>query len=95
MFTEAGKQSDFMKKSRLMYIIDIGLIISFFFIFITGVIKFPGLVQKLGIKHSSLPIYQINLLHDYMGIAMGVLFLLHLLLHWKWLFVMTKELIKK
>ncbi|MBN2202822.1 MAG: DUF4405 domain-containing protein [Candidatus Aenigmarchaeota archaeon] len=84
-----------MEKSRFLYIVDIGLIISFFFIFTTGLIKFPGLVQKLGIRHSSLPIYEINLLHDWMGIVMSLLVLIHLVLHWKWLVVMTKGLVKK
>ena len=84
-----------MDKSKLNYWIDVGLIISFLIAAVTGVLKFPGLLPSLGISYSSLPMRQITRAHDWWGIVMTVLVLVHLFLHWKWLVVMTKSLFKK
>jgi len=82
-----------MKQSHLNYIIDIGMGISFLACFITGVVKFPGLLRSLGINRQALPLYGISVLHDWSGVAMGLLVLTHLVLHWRWIVCMTKRLI--
>ena len=82
-----------MDWNKIKYIIDIGLIITFFSSFVTGLIKFPGLFQFVGISDLVLPMLQVNLLHEWSGIIMGLLVLMHLILNRKWLFVMTKEIL--
>lgn len=83
-----------MNKNELNYWIDIGLVISFFICFVTGVIKFRDLWLKLGIDSSNLYFKSINSLHDLSGMILGMLVIIHLILHWKWLIVMTKKRIK-
>lgn len=84
-----------MKRTFLNYIIDIGLIVSFMMSFTTAIIKFPGFLPKIGVNPASVPIYQISVIHDWSGIAMGVLVMVHLVLHWKWIVAMTKRTLPK
>ena len=37
-----------MNRNKLNYLVDLGLAISFFSVFITGLIKFPGLIRVIG-----------------------------------------------
>lgn len=80
-----------LERSKLLYIVDLGLAISFFSLFITGLIKFPRLIQFFGIMQQALPIYEINIIHDWSGIIMGILVLVHLALHWRFLVAWTKR----
>ena len=49
------------KKPILNYLIDLGLVISFLAVFITGVIKFPGFLDILGINRGNFPMYEVSL----------------------------------
>ena len=84
-----------MNKARLNYFIDIGLGISFLLVFITGIIKLPGLLQSLDISHLTLPMKNITMLHDRAGIAMGILVIIHLILHWRWIVSMTRDIFRR
>ena len=82
-----------MNKAKLNYWIDIGLAISFFVCFITGLIKWPGLIKIIGTSaYKILHVKNISMLHDWSGLVMGLLVLLHLALHWKWIVCMTKDI---
>ena len=85
-----------MNKGKLNYWIDIGLAISFFVCFFTGLGLWPGLIKILGtstyrIIHTS----NIATLHAFSGLVMGLLVLVHLILHWNWIISMTKSIFKK
>ncbi|MBN2422244.1 DUF4405 domain-containing protein [Candidatus Woesearchaeota archaeon] len=84
-----------MDKTKLNYFIDLGLAVSFILVFITGVIKFPKLLPSLGIRYSYLPMNLFTVIHDWSGIAIGIFVLLHLILHWKWIVCMTKNMVNK
>ncbi len=84
-----------VNRAKLNYVIDVGLGVSFFLVFITGLVKFPGLVQFFGISRGSLPSLQSSTLHDWSGVVMGLLVLIHLILHWKWIVCMTKSIFSK
>ncbi|MFX1536410.1 MAG: DUF4405 domain-containing protein [Promethearchaeota archaeon] len=86
------------RKNRNMtnYFINWGLVLSSVIVFITGVIKFPGFLQFLRIKpRALLPMYEINLLHDWVGLVAGVLVLVHFALHWTWVVSTTKLFVFK
>ena len=81
-----------MNKTKLNYWIDIGLAISFLICFITGLIKWPGLIKLIGTStYKILYVKNISLLHDWSGLIMGILVLTHLVLHWKWIVSVTKS----
>ena len=85
-----------MNRTKLNYWIDIGLAISFLICFITGLIKWPGLIKIIGVSaYKVLHVKNISILHDWSGLIMGLLVLVHLALHWKWLVCVTKSMVKK
>lgn len=80
-----------MRRDLLIWLVDLGLAISFILVAITGVIKFPGLPQVIGMRYKDLPISELSMLHDWSGIALIVLVLIHLILNWNWIVVTTKR----
>ena len=85
-----------MNRTKLNYWIDIGLAISFVICFITGLIKWPGLIQIIGTSaYKALHVKNISTLHDWSGLIMGIIVLLHLALHWKWIVCVTKSMFKR
>lgn len=82
-------------RTKLNYWIDIGLMASFSICFYTGLLKWPGLVKIIGVSaYNFLQIKNVSLLHDWSGLIMGLLVLVHLALHWKWLMAVTKNIFK-
>lgn len=80
-----------MEKDKLIYIVDIGLFISFILVAVTGIIKFPGLMQAVGMSYGNFPKSEFSMLHDWSGIALTLLVLIHIILHWDWIVVTTKR----
>jgi hypothetical protein len=81
-----------MDKSRLNYLIDLGMAITFILAFFTGVIKMPEIFRLIAGSGVRLPMAQISFVHDWSGIAMGILVFAHIVLHWNWMICMTKRL---
>ncbi len=79
-------------KKYFGYLVDIGMLISFLIILITGVMKFPA----FSISRELLYNYSVLFLtlHDWSGIALSVLALTHVILHWKWIIEMTKRTVR-
>jgi hypothetical protein len=84
-----------MHKAQLKYIIDIGLAVSFLLCFVTGMIKFPGLLRGTGATRHVLPMRDLTLLHDWTGVLMGLLVLAHLALNYRWIITMTRQIFGK
>jgi hypothetical protein len=84
-----------MNKAKLNYWIDVGLAVSFIISFTTGIFKFPGLTKYFIAVYRIIPGYQMAKIHDFSGLIMGLLVLAHLILHWKWIVAMTKNIFKK
>ena len=82
-----------IKRNTVLYIIDLFLLILICISFITGLIKFPGLLRNIGIDYLNIPFHSISLIHDWSGLFMGILIFIHLILHWKWMVQMTKKII--
>jgi len=74
-----------MELNKIKYIINSLLIIVFILSSFTGLIKFPGLLNSIGLNYISLPFYYINLIHDYSGLILLILIIIHLIIHWRWL----------
>lgn len=85
-----------MNRTKLNYWIDVGLAISFLISFITGLIKWPGAVNVIGVSvYRALNIRKISMLHDRSGLVMSILVIVHIVLHWKWIVAVTKSFFKK
>jgi len=86
-----------MNRKNINYFVDLGLVFTFLASFGTGIIKvlvkYPEILRFLGIR--SLRMHTISRVHDLSGVLMGTLVLIHLLLHWRWLFTTTKKMFRR
>lgn len=82
-----------MDRGIINYIVDMGLVLAFILSFFTGILKWPGLVIKLGLSYSDLPMGAITKIHDFSSLAMGLLVLIHIIMHWRWIVSFTKKLL--
>ena len=78
-----------MNKIKVNYFVDVALAISFFIVFVTGILK-----MKIFSRIVMLPSW-VHPLHDWSGILMGIIVFIHLALHWKWIVSVTKSIFKK
>ena len=84
-----------MKRSTLNYFIDLGLILSFSAVLVTGTAKFPMLLRGLAKRGAYLPSNEITLVHQWGGVALAAFSLFHLVLHWKWVVSTTKRFLRR
>ncbi len=84
-----------MYRAQIKYIVDVGLAVSFILCFITGVIKFPGFLRAIDATRHVLPMRDLTLIHDWTGILMGLLVAVHLVLNYRWIVAMTRQIFGK
>lgn len=84
-----------MNRTRLDYWIDFGLLISFLGVGITGVVKLKAIATQLGLEWGTPLMKLLSTIHDWSGIIMVLLVIIHLALHWNWIVCQTKSLFKK
>mgnify|MGYP006283182813 CR=1 FL=1 len=77
-----------MDRSDWNYVVDVGALVSFLICFVTGVIK----IRSIGKYFSYLDFRLISRIHDYSGLVLGLLVIVHVLLHWNWLKEKTRTL---
>ena len=83
-------------KQKINYIVDVLLLITFLITSITGLIKWRLLITSLGIAnlYFVLPMGTIRLWHEWASFSMVILAWVHIILHWKWIVLTTKKIIK-
>jgi hypothetical protein len=83
-------------KQNVNYIVDILLFIAFLITGITGLIKWRLLIITLGIAelYFILPMGMIRVWHEWASFAMIILILIHLILHWGWIVITARKIIK-
>ncbi len=86
-----------VEKIKVKYFVDIGLLISFLLVVVTGIIKFGSFLRALGINldYANMPMKNMALIHDWSGIVMAVLVLIHLILNFDWIISTTKCFFEK
>ena len=86
-----------MDKNKIKYFVDFGLLISFLIVTVTGIFKFGSLLRAVGIDpaYSELPMRAISAWHDWSGVALALLVLIHLILNFDWIVATTKCFFKK
>jgi len=75
------------------WLVDLLMGISFAICFITGLLKFPVLLQLTGLTTVVLPFALITNLHDVSGLLMGLFVFLHLFLNRRWIVATTKRIL--
>jgi hypothetical protein len=84
-----------MKRTTLNYLVDLGLILSFTAVLLTGIMKFPILLRGLARRGFYLPSNEIALVHQWGGAALAAFSLFHLVLHWKWVAFTTRRFLRR
>jgi cytochrome b subunit of formate dehydrogenase len=84
-----------MNRSKLNYWVDIGLLITFLLSAITGIFKFPMWTNFFGFIFQIIPHRLLSKIHDWSGLVMVLLVLVHLIMHWRWIVAMTKNIFKR
>jgi hypothetical protein len=82
-----------MNSQALKWFVNIGLLIAFFAVVITGLFKFTPLMRVLGLTGRVFPLALMSDVHDWTGIALVVLVGVHLFLNWRWMVTMTKKIL--
>ncbi|MBN1501668.1 MAG: DUF4405 domain-containing protein [Spirochaetes bacterium] len=83
-----------MKKCILNYAIDMGILLAFMVTFITGIVKWPGIILKFGFNYRDFPMSYFTIMHDWGGLVMSLLSFAHVMMHRKWIWTMTKKLLR-
>jgi len=82
------KEIKFDKKySR--YIINLFLIITYFLVFFTGIVKFPGFLSFFGLNPLMVQYNLISLIHDYSGFIAVIFSLIHIIFYLKRFYIKT------
>lgn len=84
-----------MNKNIIKYIVDIGLVISFILVFLTGLAKFPQFYDYIRFIYNIIPRYTLSAVHDWSGLTMGALVLIHLILNFRWMICMTQNIFRR
>lgn len=84
-----------MERSKINYIVDMLMVLSFFVVAVTGLVLFLFLNGRGGgrffgsIRHTYVSI------HNWSGMIFIILVIVHLILHWDWIVCMTKNVFAK
>ena len=91
--TQTPTVQDSTRKTRTLnrYVIGMGILASFIACFVTGIIKVPSLYALFGMTYKTPFIVQMTLIHDWTGVILGGLALIHIVLHRKWILLMTRR----
>lgn len=84
-----------MEKSKANYVVDIGLIISFIGVFVSGIFKFYPLRNIFAGVFEIISKETMRTIHDWSGIVMGILVIIHIALNWNFMVMETKEMFSK
>ena len=79
--------------TKIKWLVDLLLGITFVICFITGLLKDADLLQLTGLNNVVLPAALISDLHDWTGLLMGLFVFLHLVLNRRWIVATTKKIL--
>jgi hypothetical protein len=83
-----------MNMQFVRYGVDCLMGVMFLVCFVTGFFKFTLLMRMLGLTGVVLPLALMSDIHDRSGIALGFLVALHLFLNRRWIFSMTRKILR-
>lgn len=81
-----------MNKQVVRWCVDLAMGIVFLFSFVTGVVKFMILMRVPDLVDIVLPLALMSDIHDWAGITLCLLVLLHLFLNRAWILSMTRKI---
>jgi hypothetical protein len=83
-----------MNMQIVRYGVDALMGVVFLICFVTGLFKFTLLIRMLGLTGIVMPVALMSDIHDWSGIALGVLVAAHLVINRRWVLAMTRRILK-
>ena len=80
---------------KLNYIIDMAMAAAFITVFVTGIIKLPALYSFWGVNHRYMLTATTTVIHDQAGLALGLLIIIHIILHARWYWNVTRSFLSR
>ncbi len=71
------------RRMLLIFMVNLGLFISFLLVAVTGILKFPRLLPALGVNMLRFPIGTVSAIHDWAGVAMLVFVFFHIFFYYR------------
>ena len=78
---------------KVKWLVDLLMGITFAICFITGLLKYTGMLQLTGLDTVILPEALISNLHDWSGILLGLFVFFHLFLNRRWIISTTRKIL--
>lgn len=82
-----------MNMQVVRYCVDLSLGIVFLICFVTGLFKFTLLMRMLGLTGVVLPLALMSDIHDWSGVLLGIVVVVHVILNRGWILSMTKKML--
>ena len=83
------------KKNKIFKnVVLILMVFCFLFIAFSGIIKNRDIWQTIGLGYDKLPMKEISLAHDWVGVALLVLIIIHLILQRKWFVYIYEKMVE-
>ncbi len=82
-----------MNIQYVRYGVDCLMGVVFLICLVTGLFKFTLLMRQLGLTDVVLPLALMSDIHDWSGIALGLLVAVHLVLNRRWITSMTRRIL--
>jgi hypothetical protein len=82
-----------MNMQVVRYCVDLSMGIVFLICFVTGLFKFTLLMRMLGLTGVVMPLALMSDIHDWSGVLLGIVVVVHLILNRGWILSMTKKLL--
>lgn len=60
---------------------------------ITGIMRFSNILAFIVINIGPVNVQLMNFIHRWTGVGAGLIILVHIILHWRWVFKTTKNLL--
>lgn len=75
------------------WVVDLAMGMAFLVSFVTGIFKFTLIMRVLNFTDVVLPLALMSDIHDWSGLALGILVAAHLFFNRAWIITMTKKIL--
>ena len=82
-----------MNMQVVRYCVDLSMGIVFLICFVTGLFKFTIFMRMLGLTGVVMPLALMSDIHDWSGVILGIVVVVHLILNRRWILSMTKKML--
>jgi hypothetical protein len=82
-----------MNMQVVRYCVDLSMGIVFLICFVTGLFKFTLLMRMLGLTEVVMPLALMSDIHDWSGVLLGIVVVVHVILNRGWILSMTRKML--